>query len=68
MEEAMNVFCNREACKFQLNQLCRTSAISIEQGECSTFTPVDAGQAKTESSVFWGHLEASPLPEELPEP
>lgn len=60
----MNVFCNREECKFQLKQMCRTSAISVEQGECTTFAPVAAGQAKAASAVSWGHLEASPHPEE----
>lgn len=60
----MNVFCNNESCKFQLNQMCRTSAISVEQGECTTYAPVGDGSAKAESAVFWGHLEATPTPEE----
>jgi hypothetical protein len=68
LEEAMNVFCNNESCKFQLNQLCRTSAISVEQGKCTTFKPVAAGQVKTKSSVFWGHLEALPTPDDQQEP
>ncbi|MHB0915335.1 MAG: hypothetical protein ACYC5A_01655 [Thermoleophilia bacterium] len=62
----MNVFCNRENCKFQLNQLCRTSAISIEQGECTTFVLADAGQSKTDTAVSWGHLEINPSPDEEP--
>ncbi|RJQ41871.1 MAG: hypothetical protein C4534_11245 [Gaiellales bacterium] len=56
----MNVFCNRESCKFQLNQLCRTSAISVENGRCATYEPLAAGRPKSGSAVFWGHLEATP--------
>lgn len=60
----MNVFCNRETCRFQLNQQCRTSAISIEQGECTTFAALAEGQVKADSVVSWGHLEAKPEPGE----
>ena len=56
----MNVFCNRESCRFQLNQQCRTSAISVERGRCTTYAALDAGQAKDGNPVFWGHLEATP--------
>lgn len=64
-EVTVNVFCNREECKFQLNQLCRTSAISIERCRCVTFEPLPAGRPKTENAVFWGHLEATPADDKL---
>lgn len=60
----MNVFCNRDDCKFQLNQLCRTSAISIEQGECTTFALAAEGQSNADSAVFWGHLEIKSAPDD----
>jgi hypothetical protein len=56
----MNVFCNRDTCKFQLNQHCRTSAISINQGECTTYTPAEADERVSDKALFWGHLQATP--------
>lgn len=53
----MKVFCNQAACKFNTNEECRTSSISVDEGSCSTFlAEIPDGHHGPSSKIFWGHL------------
>ncbi len=56
----MKVFCDRDRCRFNLNHECRTSAISVSAGECSTFELQEGAGSDSGGVTFWGHLSIEP--------
>lgn len=59
----MKVFCNRDECKFNLNDECRTSSISMDGGECATFQQEGTVKEGHDGGLgFWGHLAIDPSP------
>ncbi len=60
----MKVFCNRTSCKFNLREECRTSSISLDNGECDTFQQEGTVREEYDSLGFWGHLAVDPAPQD----
>ncbi len=59
----MKVFCNRNNCKFNLRDECRTSSISMDDGRCSTYQQEGTVRDGYDDGLgFWGHLAIDPSP------